>query len=224
MDEELWTKVDQYIIDRLVPSDVALEATIEASNAAGLPDIPVTANLGKFLWLLAKIQGAKNILEIGTLGGYSTIWLARALPPDGHLLTLESNPAHADVARANLLQAGLANIVELREGLAADVLPQLATEKYPPFDLTFIDADKASTANYFEWAVRLSRPGGVIIADNVVRKGAILDENSGDPDVEGVRRFFDLASQHKHVRTTAIQTVGAKGHDGFAISLIEPTT
>ena len=221
MTEELWAKVDHYISERLFPPDPVLEATLLASAAAGLPDIQVTANQGRLLWLLARIQGATRILELGTLGGYSTICMARALPPSGRLVTLESDPNHARVARANLLEAGLGDVVELRVGLALDVLPQLAQEKHPPFDLTFIDADKASTADYFEWAVRLSRPGGLIIADNVVRKGAILDEKSSDSGVQGVRRFFDFVSKDKRVSTTAIQTVGAKGYDGFSISFIE---
>lgn len=221
MDEELWTEVDLYITERLVAADPDLEATLEGSRAAGLPEIQVTANQGKLLWLLAKIHRARHILEIGTLGGYSTIWLARALPPGGRLVTLESNPDYAELARRNLGQAGLGDVVELRVGLALDVLPQLASEKYPPFDLTFIDADKASTADYFEWAIRLSRPGGLVIIDNVVREGGILDENTGDPSIQGVRRFFDLASQDKRVSATAIQTVGSKGYDGFSIALIE---
>jgi predicted O-methyltransferase YrrM len=220
VDEAQWTAVDRYVADRLIPPDAALDAALEASAAAGLPEIQVTPTQGKLLWLLATIQGARNILEIGTLGGYSTIWLAQALPLDGRLVTVESAAIHAEVARANIARAGLAEVVDLRLGRALDVLPQLEAEHKGPFDLTFIDADKASTPDYFEWAVRLSRRGSLIIADNVVREGAILDADSTDSGVQGVRLFYDLFAGNSRVSATAIQTVGSKGHDGFAIALV----
>lgn len=217
MTQEQWTAVDQYIADRVISPDAALEAALQASSAAELPDIQVTPNQGKLLWMLAATLGAKNILEVGTLGAYSTIWLARALPGDGRLITLEADPKHFAVAAANVARAGLTDIVEIRLGAALDTLPQLAAEHRSPFDLTFIDADKEQTADYFEWAVRLSRPGSLIIVDNVIRKGAILDPNSTDSRVRGVQRFFDLVSRDARVSVTAIQTVGAKGYDGMAI-------
>ena len=220
MTQEQWTAVDQYIADRLIPVDPALQAALDASALANLPDIQVTPNQGKLLWLLAATLGAKNILEIGTLGAYSTIWLARALRPDGRLITLEADPKHFAVASANIAQAGLSHVVEIRLGTALDTLPQLAAENRGPFDLTFIDADKEQTADYFEWAVRLSRPGSLIIVDNVIRKGAILDANSIDPSVRGVQNFFDLASHDPRVSVTAVQTVGAKGYDGMAIARV----
>ena len=220
MSKEQWTAVDQYIVDRLIPADPALEAALEASAAAELPDIQVTANQGKLLWLLAATLGAKSILEIGSLGAYSTIWMARALPRDGRLVTLEADPKHFAVASANIAQAGLSNIVEIRLGAALESLPQLAAENRGPFDLTFIDADKEHTADYFEWAVRLSRPGSLIIVDNVIRKGAIVEANSIDPSVRGVQKFFNLASRDVRVSVTAVQTVGAKGYDGMAIARV----
>lgn len=180
----------------------------------------MTPNLGKLLWMLARVSGARNVLEIGTLGGYSTIWLARALPQDGRLITLEVDEKYADVARANIARAGLAEVVELRLGRALDTLPQLAAESRGPFDLTFIDADKTRTAEYFAWALALSRPGSLIVVDNVVRGGAVIDPASGDPNVQGIRRFFELASAEPRVTATAIQTVGSKGHDGLAIALV----
>jgi len=189
MSQGKWAKVDYYINDLFVPADPALEAALEASSKAGLPPISVTPNQGKLLNLLARVQGSRKILEIGTLGGYSTIWLARALPIDGRLITLEAEPKHAQVARTNIARAGLANIVELRIGQAQETLPKLAAEGLGPFDLTFIDADKPSYPNYFTWSLKLSRPGSLIIADNVVRDGAVTDSSSPDPNVQGISRF-----------------------------------
>jgi len=220
MNQETWTAVDRYLADLFVPSDPALDAALEASAAAGLPAINVSPNQGKLLQLLARMQGARNILEIGTLGGYSTIWLARALPAGGRLITLEFEPKHAEVARANFARAGLAGVVELRVGRALDTLPQLAAEGRGPFDLIFIDADKENYADYFVWALKLARRGTLIIADNVVRKGAVTDAGSSDPLVQGVRRFNELLAAEKRVSATVFQTVGTKGYDGFAIALV----
>lgn len=220
MTEQLWTEVDRYITDRLAPSDPVLEAALAASAAAGLPEIQVAPNQGKLLGLLAQLLGAQTILEIGTLGGYSTIWLARALPADGRLVTLEAVPRHAEVARANLAAAGLAEVVEVIVGPALDTLPRLAAGRRGPFDLIFIDADKANNPEYVTWALDLARVGTVIIVDNVVRKGAILDAASEDPDVQGTRRLYDLLGAHPRLSATAIQTVGSKGHDGLAIAVV----
>src|SRR5262245_22977592 len=220
MTQEQWTAVDRYFTDLLVPSDPALDEALRASAAAGLPSINVSPNQGKLLQLLARVQGARTILEIGTLGGYSTIWLARALPAGGRLITLEADPLHADVARAKIARAGLADVVELRLGPAQETLPQLAAEKRGPFDLTFIDADKPSYPDYFAWALRLSRRGSLIIADNVVRKGAVIDAATDDPVIQGVRRFNELLAAEPRVSATAIQTVGSKGYDGFAVALV----
>jgi predicted O-methyltransferase YrrM len=217
MTKELWTAVDRYLTDMLVPSDRALDAVLATSATAGLPEIAVSPNLGKLLHLLAKLVGAKKILEIGTLGGYSTIWLARALPAGGHLTTLEADPKHADVARANIGHAGLSRVVQVRVGAALVTLPQLAAEGRGPFDLIFIDADKENTAPYFTWALTLSRPGSLIIVDNVARGGAVADPSSTDPSVLGMRKFFELVRSEPRVDATAIQTVGIKGYDGLAI-------
>ena len=218
--EEKWTAVDRYITDLLVPADPVLDAVIEASSVAGLPQIQVAPNQGKLLHLLARLQGARSILEIGTLGGYSTIWLARALPSAGHLITLEADPKHADVARANIERAGLTDLVDVRLGPALDTLPHLAAEGRGPFDLIFIDADKPSIPDYFTWALKLSRLGSLIIVDNVVRDGAITDARSTDASVRGVRRFTELLAAEPRVSATVIQTVGIKGYDGFAIILV----
>ena len=218
MSEPNFGLVDEYIADLLVEDDPALKAALAASEAAGLPQINVAPNQGKLLMLLAQAIGAHKILEIGTLGGYSTIWLARALPPGGNLVTLEANPSYAKVAYANIARAGLTSLVEIRVGPARDTLPSLA-EKVP-FDLIFIDADKPSTPNYFQWAVRHAHRGSLIVVDNVVREGAIIEESSDDPNVVGMRRFFELASADPRVSGTAIQTVGSKGHDGLAILLV----
>jgi predicted O-methyltransferase YrrM len=220
MSLEKWTAVDRYITDLLVPADEALDAALRDSEAAELPHINVAPNQGKLLWMLAKIQGAKNILEIGTLGGYSTIWLARALPSDGKLITLELDPKHAAVARANFARAKLSHVIELRLGNAAESLAQLAAEKHGPFDLIFIDADKPSNPEYFAWALKLSRKGSIIIVDNVVRDGEVINVDSTNASVQGVRRFNELLAAEKRVSATAIQTVGSKGYDGFAFALV----
>lgn len=220
MTKELWTAVDSYICDLLVPPDEALTAAQQATEAAGLPLIAVSAAQGKLLYLLARMQGARNILEIGALGGYSTIWLARALPANGRLITLELDPKHAEVARKNIASAGLAKVVELRLGKALDSLPQLAAESRGPFDLIFIDADKANIPAYFDWALKLSRPGTAIIVDNIVRDGKVVDANSTDPDVQGVRRFNEILAAEPRASATEIQTVGSKGYDGFALILV----
>jgi len=220
MTKEQWTAVDRYLTDLLAPPDPGLDAALQASTAAGLPPINVAPNQGKLLYLLARLQGARAILEIGTLGGYSTIWLARALPDGGRLVTLEADPAHADVARANLARAGVADVVELRLGRALDTLPELAAEGRGPFDLIFIDADKAGTPEYFVWALELSRRGSLIVVDNVVRDGAVIDAASDDAGVRGIRRFLELLAAEPRVSATAIQTVGSKGYDGFAVALV----
>jgi predicted O-methyltransferase YrrM len=215
-----WSAVDHYLTDLFAPADAALEAALRDSSAAGLPPIHVSPTQGKLLHLLARVAGARAILEIGTLGGYSTIWLARALPADGRLVTLESDPTHAEVARVNIARAGLADIVELCVGAALETLPQLAAEGRDPFDLIFIDADKPSYPDYLGWALRLSRRGSVLVADNVVRDGAVIDAASADPRVQGVRRFNELLAAESRVSATVIQTVGSKGYDGFAIALV----
>ena len=212
--DALWMAVDDYFNGLLVPGEPALDAALQATEEAGLPPISVAPNQGKLLMLLARAIGARRILEIGTLGGYSTIWLARGLAPVGRLITIEWNPACVKVARTNLDRAGLGSKVDVREG---SVLPELAAEA--PFDLIFIDADKPNTPLYFEWAVRLARKGSLILVDNVVREGAILDADGGD-DVQGMRRFFELAASDPRVTGTALQTVGAKGHDGLAVLLV----
>lgn len=215
-----WIAVDEYLTDRLVEDDPALAAALTESAKAGLPPINVSPNQGKLLMLLAQAIGARCILEIGTLGGYSAIWLARGLLADGLLLTLEADPAYAELARANIARAGLAGKVEVRVGRAQDILPELIAEDAGPFDLIFIDADKAANPEYLAWALELSRPGSVIVADNVVRGGAVADVASGDPRVQGVRRFTELLAAEPRVSATAIQTVGGKGYDGFVIALV----
>ena len=215
---EQWTAVDEYVNELLIGSDAALDAALEASTAAGLPAIAVSPPQGKMLHLLARSMGARKILELGTLGGYSTIWMARALPNDGKLITLEYDPKHAEVARANIARAGLAGKVEIRIGRAIDTLPQLTGEA--PFDLIFIDADKVSYPDYFHWALKLSRPGTMIIADNIVRKGAVADESSLDTNVQAVQQYNELLAAEPRVSATVIQTVGSKGYDGFAMALV----
>ena len=212
--------MDDYFAGLFMPPDAALDAALIASAAAGLPEISVAPNQGKLLMLLARAMGAKKILEIGTLGGYSTIWLARALPRDGRLITLEAEQKHANVARANIARAGFADVVEIRLGRALETLPQLAAENRGPFDLIFIDADKPGYADYFGWALKLSRPSTLIIADNVVRMGAVADKHSADENVLGIRRFNDAVAEEPRVSATAIQTVGSKGYDGFAFMVV----
>ena len=220
MSQDRWTAVDSYISDLLVRPDEALETALEGSEAAGLPAIQVAANQGKLLHLLARLQGARSILEVGTLGGYSTIWLARALPPGGRLITLELEPRHAEVARANIARAGLAERVEVRVGPASESLPRLTQEGVEPFDLVFIDADKEGYPDYLGWALRLTRPGSLIVADNVVRGGALIDPDSSDPRVQAVRRFIELVAAEPCLDATVIQTVGSKGYDGLAFALV----
>ena len=212
---DVWTAVDDYVEGLFEPPDAALDEALRASDAAGLPSIQVTATQGRFLQILARAAGARRILEVGTLGGYSTIWLARALPQGGWLTTLEISPEHADVARANLERAGLGGVVDIRVGPALETLPQLEG----PFDFTFIDADKVNTAEYFAWAVRLSRPGSVIVVDNVVREGALADAATADANVQAMRLFLEAAAQEPRVSMTVLQTVGRKKYDGFAIAL-----
>ena len=220
MNEEGWAAVDRYITRMLVESDPAVDAAIEAGRAAGLPPHDVSPNEGKLLYMLARIHGARSILEIGTLAGYSTIWLARALPPGGRLITLEADSGYAERARANIVLARLAGAVEVRVGQALETLPRLVREGRGPFDLIFIDADKRNNPDYLEWSLRLSRRGTLIVADNVVREGKVADGDSGDPDVQGVRRFNELIAADPRVTATAIQTVGIKGWDGFALILV----
>lgn len=220
MTQDVWTAVDKYITNLLVPSDSALEEALRASSAAGLPHIQVSPVQGKLLHLLARACGARQILEIGTLGGYSTIWLARALPAGGRVITLEADPKHAEVARANFARAGVASMIDLRLGPALETLPKLDAEGRGPFDLIFIDANKSDMPEYFDWALKLSHAGSIIIADNVIRQGGVLDASSSDVDIQGVRRFNErLAAEHR-VSATEIQTVGSKGYDGFAFVLV----
>ncbi|MEU5898380.1 MULTISPECIES: O-methyltransferase [Streptomyces] len=223
MTQEQWDSVDDYFTALLTPADATLTAALRDSETAGLPPIAVAPNQGKLLHLLAQIQGARRILEIGTLGGYSTIWLARALPADGRLVTLEYNPEHADVARGNLARAGLDKIVDVRVGPALDSLTVLGAEHaaHPePFDLVFIDADKANNAHYLRWALELTRPGSLIILDNVVRGGAVTDAASTDPAILGTRSALELIAEHPKLTGTAVQTVGSKGYDGFALARV----
>jgi predicted O-methyltransferase YrrM len=217
MSESLWKNVDQYLGEKLLTEDAVLFQVAAKNAAAGLPAIDVSPLQGKFLHLLAKIQGARRILELGTLGGYSTIWLARALPADGKLISLELEEKHAQAARENLSAAGVSERVDIRVGPALDSLARLQTEGSQPFDFVFIDADKVNTAAYFEHAVKLCRAGSVIVADNVVRKGLLCNAASSDPNVQGMRRFMDAVAKHPKVDATTIQTVGAKGYDGFTL-------
>ncbi|MBY0087561.1 O-methyltransferase [Brevibacillus sp. M2.1A] len=220
MNREQWTAVDHYFTDKLLEADSVLDTVLQVNAAAGLPAIDVAPNQGKFLHLLARIQGARSILEIGTLGGYSTIWLARALPEDGRLITLEYDQKHAEVAQSNITRAGLDQIVEVKIGLALDSLIQLHEENQGPFDFIFIDADKKGNPDYFQWALKLSRKGTVIITDNVVRSGQVVDETNTDPNIVGVRQFTDMVAEEQRVSGTVVQTVGSKGYDGFAIMLV----
>lgn len=220
MSEEQWRAVDAFIEDQLLPSDRELQAVLEGSSEAGLPSIQVSPPQGKLLNLLARALGARAILELGTLGGYSSLWMARALPPDGRLLTLEADPAHAEVARANLAGAGVADRVEIRLGPALETLPKLLAEGSGPFDLVFIDADKVGYADYLAWAHRLSRVGSLIVADNVIRGGSVVDPTSDDEASLGIRRFYQALASSPGLSATAIQTVGAKGYDGLAFILV----
>ncbi|MBA2936767.1 O-methyltransferase [Paenibacillus sp. CGMCC 1.16610] len=216
-----WEKVDQYIKERLIPHDIVLENALAANQLAGLPAYDVSPTQGKFLNLLIQMKGAKRILEIGTLGGYSTIWMGRALPSDGKLVTLELDPIHARVASENISHAQLSELVELRVGDALEQLAQLDNEGVEPFDLIFIDADKPNNPHYLKWALHFSHPGTVVIGDNVIRDGEVINEESQDPRVQGVRQFYDLLADEPRISATAIQTVGSKGYDGFVLGIVK---
>jgi predicted O-methyltransferase YrrM len=225
MHEAQWAAVDDYLTGLLVPGDPALDAALAASAAAGLPPYQVSPAQGQLLMLLARMQGARSVLEVGTLGGYSTIWLARGVPAGGRVVTLEADPAYAAVARANVERAGLAGVVDVRVGAALDTLPRLAVERAAPggagpFDLAFIDADKEHNAAYVAWALRLARRGSLIVVDNVVREGAVADGASADPEVRGAREVLEFLAAEPRVSATVVQTVGGKGYDGFALALV----
>lgn len=220
MSEALWGRVDDYIVDRLVKADASLVNALAANAAAGLPAMDVSAAQGKYLNLMVRITGAKRVLELGTLGGYSTIWMAKALPADGRLVTLEYDPKHAQVARKNIDAAGVGDKVTIHVGAAVDTLPVVAAQNPEPFDFIFIDADKPSNPIYLDWAVKLSRPGTVIILDNVIREGKVLDAANTDPRIIGTRAAYDIIGSHPRLEATALQTVGSKGWDGFAIMVV----
>jgi predicted O-methyltransferase YrrM len=220
MTKDVWEAVEHYFDKMLIPQDSALDDALVAAAAAKLPAIQVSSVQGKLLHLLARILGARNILEIGTLGGYSTIWMARALPEGGRIITLEADPKHADVARKNFARAGVEARIELRLGKALDTLPKVAADGLGPFDMFFIDANKSNMPEYFEWSLKLARKGSVIVADNVVREGAVLDANSKDADIQGIRRFLEMVGKEKRVSGTALQTVSTKNYDGFALVLV----
>lgn len=220
MSQDQWTAVDRYITDLFIPADPALDSALEAMVEAGMPMINVTPNQGRLLHILARAQGARAILEIGTLAGYSTIWLARALPPDGRLTTLEADPKHANVARANIARAGLSDKVEVKQGTALETLPHLVADGAGPFDLVFIDADTLNTAAYIGWALKLTRRGSLIIIDNVVRNGAVIEEANPDDHIQGVRRINATLAGEPRLTATVIQTVGSKGYDGLAFAVV----
>jgi predicted O-methyltransferase YrrM len=220
MTKDVWEAVDKYFDEMLIPHDSALDDALAAASAENLPAIQVSSVQGKLLHLLARIMGARNILEIGTLGGYSTIWMARALPEGGRIITLEADPKHAEVAQKNFARAGVENKIELRLGKALDTLPKVAADGRGPFDIFFIDANKSNMPEYFEWSLKLARKGSVIIADNVVREGAVLDARSKDADIQGIRRFLEMVGKEKRVSGTALQTVSTKNYDGFALVLV----
>jgi predicted O-methyltransferase YrrM len=220
MVDERWAAVDNYFGDLMIGEDPVLDAALAASDAAGLPPIAVSPTLGKLLHLLARATGARRILEVGTLGGYSTIWLGRALPAGGRLISLEAVDKHAEVARSNVAAAGLSEVVDIRVGPALEALPKLAAEQGDPFDLIFIDADKENNVAYFDWAIRLARPGSMIIVDNVVRDGKVLDANNPDPRVQGSRQFAELVGAQNRASATTLQMVGVKGWDGFTLAVV----
>lgn len=220
VNQGLWTAVDEYLNEVLVGADESLEQALAHSTEAGLPAISVSPAQGKFMMMLARVQGARRILEIGTLGAYSTIWFAKALPADGRIITIESEPKHAEVARENIEAAGFGDMVDVRLGKALDVLPDIAAENVGPFDFTFIDADKPNIPEYFDWALRLSRSASIIIVDNVIREGAVINANSEDASVQGVRRLNDRLARESSVTVTTLQTVGGKGYDGFTIAVV----
>ncbi|WP_446745177.1 O-methyltransferase [Silvibacterium acidisoli] len=221
MTQKTWTAVDDYIEAKLVPADSVLEGALAASEEAGLPSIAVSSTQGRLLMILAQATRAKRILEIGTLGAYSTTWLARALPRDGKLITLEADPKHAEVARKNLKHAGFGELAEVRLGKALETLPKLASEGHRPFDMIFIDANKNDYPGYLEWAIKLSRPGTLIVADNVIRDGRVADAGDSDPNVQGVRRMYEIAAAEPGLKATAIQTVGSRGYDGLFIAVVD---
>ncbi|MDN4526010.1 O-methyltransferase [Fictibacillus fluitans] len=218
---EIWNKVDEYLNFNLLKEDRVLEDVLKANHEAGLPSIDVSPAQGKFLYLLAKLKGAKHILEIGTLGGYSSIWMGRALPEDGLLITLEYSQKHAQVAKENIKKAGLETKIEIIVGPALETLPTLKDIGYPSFDLIFIDADKPNNPHYLKWALEYSHPGTVIIGDNVVRNGRVVDEKSVDPGVKGSRELIDVLAKESRIEATALQTVGSKGYDGFVIGVVK---
>jgi predicted O-methyltransferase YrrM len=220
MVDERWAAVDNYFGDLMIGEDPVLDAALAASDAAGLPPIAVSPTLGKLLHLLARATGARRILEVGTLGGYSTIWLGRALPAGGRLVSLEAVDKHAEVARSNVAAAGLSEVVDIRVGPALEALPKLAAEQGGPFDLIFIDADKENNVAYFDWAIRLARPGSMIIVDNVVRDGKVLDANNPDSRVQGSRQFAELVGAQNRASATTLQMVGVKGWDGFTLAVV----
>jgi len=220
MSQDQWTAVDRYFDGLFAPSDPALDAALRATNDAGMPLINVAPNQGALLQLLVRMVGARTVLEIGALGGYSAIWMARALAPGGRLISLEVNPKHAEVARANIARAGLADAVEVRLGSALATLPQLAEEGAGPFDLVFIDADKSSTPDYLTWALRLTKPGSLIVIDNVVRDGEVSNASSANPDVQGIQRALAMIAEEPRLVGAAFQTVGSKGYDGMALALV----
>lgn len=220
-DRKTWQAVDTYFTETLVPEQETFQKALDASDASNLPQISVSANAGKLLQLLAKMIGAKKVIEVGTLGGYSTLWFASALPADGRIVTLEYEPLHAEVARANFREAGYADMIEVRVGAALESFPGVAGDGIGPFDLAFIDADKKNNPGYFEWALKLVRPGGLIIVDNVVRGGRVVDAATADENVQGVRKVLDMIAKEPRVDATALQTVGAKGYDGLAICFVK---
>ena len=220
MSQDLWNSVDAYIVDKIVGNDPVLDGVLESATAAGLPAIAVSPAQGKLLYLLARLQGARNILEIGTLGGYSTIWLARAMPRYGRLVTMEVDPNHAAVARENIARAGFGDVVDVRVGAAMDLLTEMSRGKEVPYDFVFIDADKKNIPGYFDFALRFSKPGTVIVIDNVVREGKLADADSSDEAVQAVRALHDKLAQERRVSATTIQTVGSKGYDGFTIVMV----
>ena len=221
MSQQRWAAVEEYFADLLFSPDAALDGALADSVAAALPPINVSAAQGRFLALLARMIHARRILEVGTLGGYSGIWLARTLPPSGRLVTLEIDPRHAEVARRNFARAGLSDRIDLRVGPAQETLPALEAEQVAPFDLTFVDADKPRYVEYLDWSIRLSRPGGVIVVDNIVRDGEVVNELSTDAKVQGVRQFNAALAEERRVDATALQLVGAKGYDGFAVMMVK---
>lgn len=220
MDSNAFLAVDTYIAEEFSRDDPVLKAVAQSLADANIRNVGVSSSQGKLLHVLAQVCGATRILEIGTLAGYSTIWLARALPPEGRLITIEYNPEHAKIAEANIARAGLSDLVEVRVGRALEILPTLQKETHPPFDMVFIDADRVPLDQYFQWALKLSRPGALIVADNVIRQGRVLEQNTSDDTVKGVRRFLKTLAGTKEVSATVLQTMGPKGHDGLAIAVV----